>query len=428
MMSYRLRPATAADTQEMFETQVAAFGEVEGTLRWESARSYCFERTEQHIVFVDESGHVAGLVHIHDHPIQVGSCAVRKADVGHVAIGPELQGQGIGTRMMQETVAWLREEGYHLSRLGGRVSFYSRFGYEPFPRRFVQIKLGPVPIGGGSALPAREAFADPGEWPGQVRPYDESRDLGDRTRLRWEYDHGRSGALVVERECHPGRHPAPPDPTALRWVYEREGEVLGYLHAVEAPLESTESETVFTIAEFAYAPAFPDAAGALMRMLLSRICDREPARVTSRLPFDEALSEALQAAEIPHERLEMYQAMASNMILVVNLAATLRAITNELSRRLAGSLVAGWEGALELSLPAERCMLEVTGGEVVVSRTSGPADLRLELTQAQFVKALFGIAGLTEMPPARGASLSPTLRGLLDALFPRLPAGSGPWG
>ncbi len=427
-MGYRLRPATATDAQEMFETQVAAFGEVEGTLRWESARSYCFERTEQHIVYVDESDHMAGLVHIHDHPIQVGSCAVRKADVGHVAIRPELQGHGIGTRMMQETVAWLREEGYHLSRLGGRVSFYSRFGYEPFPRRFVQIKLEPLRIGGGSALPASEAFADPGEWPGQVRAYDESRDLEDRTRLRWEYDHGRSGALVVERESHPGRHPAPPDPKALRWVYEREGEVLGYLHAVEAPLESTESETVFTIAEFAYAPAFPDAAGALMRMLLSRICDREPARVTSRLPFDEALSEALVAAEVPHERLEMYQAMASNMILVVNLEATLRAIAPELSRRLAGSLVPGWEGALELALPAEHCVLTIAGGEVRVAEAPGGHDLRLELTQAQFVKALLGIAGLTEMSPARAASLSPTLRGLLDALFPRLQAGSGPWG
>ena len=232
----------------------------------------------------------------------------------------------------------------------------------------------------------------------------------------------------MERACHPGRHPAPPDAKALRWIYEREGEVLGYPHAVEAPLESTESETVFTIAEFAYAPAFPDAAGALMRMLLSRICDRGPARVTSRLPFDEALSEALVAAEVPHERLEMHQAMASNMILVANLEATLQAIAPELSRRLAGSLVADWEGAIELSLPAERCMLAVTGGEVCVTEEPVQPDLRLELTQAQFVKSLFGIAALTEMPPARASSLSPTLRGLLDALFPRLQAGSGPWG
>ena len=173
---------------------------------------------------------------------------------------------------------------------------------------------------------------------------------------------------------------------------------------------------------------FPDAAGALMRMLLSRVCDPEPARVTSRLPFDEALSEALVAAQVPHERLEMYQAMASNMILVVNLEATLRAIAPELSRRLAGSLVPGWEDALELALPAEHCVLTIAGGEVRVAEAPGGHDLRLELTQAQFVKALLGIAGLTEMSPARAASLSPTLRGLLDALFPRLQAGSGPWG
>jgi len=445
-MSYRLRPATTDDAPEMLETQVGAFGEEEGTLRWERARSFCYERAEEHVVMVDDDGRLVGLVHIGDDTIQVGTCAVRKADVGHVGIRPELQGQGIGTRMMQETVAWLREQGYHLSRLGGLTHFYSRFGYEPFPRRFVEIDLQSV-RGGGRGIPGSEIYEDPGAWPGAVRPYDPSRDYDDRARLRWEYDHGRSGALACSPDAEPPRHPAPPDPDALHWVYEREGEVLGHLHAVESPLEPG-NETVFTIADFAYAPDFPDAAGALVRKLLSRVCEHEPARVTSRIPFDEAVAEAMQLAGVSHRRVEMFQAVASNMILVVDLASTLEAVTAELSRRISDSLVADWSGVIELSfpmrgkcriddptqvtageaLPGEACRLVVATGEVSVDAGPGPVDLQIELSQAQFVKALFGIAALRDLPCMRGLDLSPTWRGVLDALFPRLQAGSGPWG
>ena len=446
-MSYRLRPATADDAQAMFETQVAAFSTEEGTLRWEQARDFCFDRAEQHVVMVDESDYVVGLVHIHDHPIQVGSCFVRKADVGHVGIRPELQGLGVGTQMMRDTVAWLGEQGYHLSRLGGLTHFYSRFGYEPFPRRFVRIDLGSV-RGGGRHIPATELYSDPGEWPGEVRAYDESRDFAERTRLRWEYDSGRSGAMVVADQFEPPTHPAPPDPEALCWVYEREGQVLGFLHAVESPLESTGEETVFTISELVYAQDFPDAAGALVRMLLSRICDRGQVLVTSRLPWDEAVAEALQLAGIAHYRMEMFQAVASNMILVVDLANTLQAIAPELSARVADSLVADWSGAVELAfpmrgkcriddpasvtagdaLPGEACRLVLDVGEVTVDAGPGPVDLQIALTQAHVVKALFGITALTELPCVRGMDLSPTERGVLDALFPRTKTGSGPWG
>lgn len=445
-MAYHLRLATDGDAQGMFETQVAAFGDEEGTLRWQRARSFCFDRTGEHVVMVDEEDRVVGLVHVGDHPIQVGSCAVRKADVGHVGVRPELQGRGVGTRMMRETVCWLREEGYHLSRLGGLIHFYSRFGYEPFPRRFVEIDLQSV-RGGGRGIPGSEIYADPGDWPGEVRAYDPSRDFDDRARLRWEYDNERSGAMVVQRDAEPPRHPASPDPDALHWVYLREGEVLGVLQAVESPLEPGE-ETVFTIAEFAYAPDFPDAAGALVRMLLSRVCRHEPARVTSRLPFDEALSEALQLAGVAHERVEKFQAVASNMILVVDLAETLRTVAPELGRRVAASPVSDWFGAFELSfpnrglcriddptqttvggaLPGETCRVVIADANVAVDDSPGPTDLQVEITQAQFVKALFGIAALTDLPCTRGMDLSPTERGVLDALFPRLQAGSGPWG
>lgn len=447
-MSYQLRRATPADSQGIFETQVDAFGIEEGSIRWERARASAFGHPEEHIVMIEEdTGRVVGLVHIGDEWIQVGRCAVLKGDVGHVSIRSELHGQGLGTRMMQWTVQWMRDNGYHLSRLGGLMHFYSRFGYEPFPRRFVEIDLQSV-HGGGRQILGSEIYGDPGQWPGAVRPYDEAHDFAARVRLRYDFYYGRSGSPQVAREATPPERPAPSDPDALRWVYERDGEVRGYLFAVESPLEARGDETVFSIAEFAYDQAWPDAPGALMRKLMACAAEREPARVTSRLPFDEMLAEAVQLAGVSFERRELHQAVAGNMILVLNLAATLRQVSPELSDRLANSLVADWEGTVEIAipsrgacpgdqvtsrrggegLPGETCRLLISNGAVSVIECSEPADLSLKMTQTQFVKALFGITALTELEPARMMKLSSRERYLLDTLFPRTQTGSGPWG
>ncbi len=446
-MSYELRTGTPQDCRGIFETHLAAFTIESGSARWERARRLAFDCPHEHVVMVDDRGGVIGVVHIGDEWIQVGRCAVLKGDVGSVSVRPELQGQGLGTRMMRWTVEHLRGSGYHLSRLGGLMHFYSRFGYEPFPRRFVEVDLQSV-RGGGRRIPGSEIYGDPGEWPGEVRPYDEARDFAARVRLRCEFDAGRSGARQVSPEAEPPEHPAPPDPQAMRWVYERDGAVLGYLFAVESPMEARGEETVFSVAEFACDQAHPDAAGALMRTLLSRVSEHEPARVTSRLPFDQGLVEALQLSGVGLELSERHQAVAGNMILVLDLAATLRQVAPELSARLGDSLVADWQGAVEIAipsrgacpggdpaavtaaaaLPGEACRLIIAAGEVSVDDGPGPIDLRVEITQAQFVKALFGIAALTELAPIRQIDLTPTQRGLLDALFPRTQTGSGPWG
>lgn len=446
-MDYELRIGTPADSQGIFDVQIDAFNIPADSPRIDTTRREAFDRPHEHIVMVEESRRVVGVVHIGDDRIQVGRSVVRKADVGHVSIRSELHGLGLGTRMMRWTVEHLRAQGYHLSRLGGLVHFYSRFGYEPFPRRFVEILLRGV-HGGARVLAASEAFPEPEGFPGVVRPYDEARDFAARVRLRYDFHAGRSGTWQVSPDATPPAHPAGPDPDALAWVYERDGAIRGFVTAQESPLEAKGDERVFSITDFAYDAAYPDAAAAVIRKLLARIAPLESVRVTSRLPFDEALAEALQGGGVYFERKEIYQAVASNMILVLDLAATLRAVAPELTARLADSLVAGWEGAVEIAiprrgacpasdptavtvgeaLPGEACRVVISGGEVQVTDGPGPCDLALELTQAQFVKALFGIAALTELPPVRALELTATERGLLDALFPRTQTGCGPWG
>lgn len=422
-MGYEIRSGTKADSEGILEVIVGAYELDEDSLRYPRQKALAFNAPHEFRVMV-EGERVIGVVHIGDTWIQVGKCAVLKGDVGHVGIRPELQGRGLGTAMMQDTVRWLRESGYHLSRLGGLMKFYRRFGYEPFVRRFVEFEVHKT-IGARRVIPAAEAYPAPTGFEGVLRPYDEARDWQARHQIRYAFDHGRSGAAPVAAEAHEPASPTPPDPDALRFVYELDGEVKGYLFAAEAPLEAREGETCFSISDFAYRRDCPQAAARVLKQLLARLVQFAPARITSRLPFDEALAEALQENGVGFTRIERHQSIASNMIQVLNLRPLLEAIGPELEHRLAASLVADWAGSIEFALPAESCSISVDHGAVKVT-DSARAHLRLEVTQAQFVKALFGINAFGELPCSHGLDLRE--RALMDALFPRTQTGSGPWG
>lgn len=432
-MSREFRMGTPDDCQALFELMVDAYAMEGIPERIEAARGWTSSHPEQYLI-MEEEGRIVGALHIGDEMIQVGCCAVRKGDVGHVAVPTDLQGLGLGTALMRHAVEHMRREGYHLSRLGGMVHFYTRFGWEPFPRRFVVFELADFQ-GGAGTITAQQAYPEPTPERGLLRQYDEVRDRHALAEIRYLFHAGRSGAGLVSappgpsheevrRAFHEGNVP---DADDLRFVYELDGRPLGFVFAAENVHESRPGREGFAISEFCYDLAHPEAAGLLLRMLLSRIAHRAPLRISSRLPFDEAVAEAIQGAGVGFDLLETRHAVASNQIMVVNLPATLQAITAELTARLADSLVADWSGVIELALPAETACLIIEDGRIEVGHADA-ADLPLVLTQAQFVKALFGVCGAVELPPVRAMQLDATHRALLDALFPRTPTGSGPWG
>lgn len=422
-MTHEIRQGTPADSQGILEVIMDAYEIAEDSLRWPRARAMADNLPHEFRVMIRD-GRVAAVVHVADTWIQVGDCAVLKGDVGHVGVRPELQGRGLGTAMMRDVVRWMRESGYHMSRLGGLMRFYQRFGYEPFLRRFVEFEVPEFSHTRGR-VPALQAHPEPSGFEGVLRPYDEARDWRARHEIRYAFYHGRSGAERVPAEAQAPGSPTPPDPDLMRWVYELAAEVRGYLFAVISPLEARGDETCISVSDFGYRPDCPQAAGLLLKRLLARAAHVAPARITSRLPFDEPLTEALQAGGVEFRRIELHQAVAGNMIQVLNLRALLEAIAPELEERLARSPVAGWTGGIELALPAERCSLALAGGKVMVGE-AGAADLRLEMTQAQFVKALLGINAFAELPCSRGLEAG-ELAGV-SALFPRTQTGSGPWG
>jgi len=418
MSDLTLRPAAEADIPTLVDIEVRAFNRDDEAHRQQVGQEV--HHGLGHYVVLLRGDETVGCARIGRDWLRVGSCQVLKGDVGHVAIRPELHGQGLGTEMMQRVITHMREHGFHLSRLGGLMKFYARFGYEPFIRRYVHIPAPRLDDNmKGEIWRDRLGVPDPNAT--FVRPYHPTLDHEAVHRLRYRFSARRSGQIVMNPEpSSPGG--GEPDPDGLLFVYD-DGEVRGWLQGGLGLVHAGETEPSYRIDDFACDRACPEAVGALVKALIERAQDRAPTTLVCRLPYDEDLFIALNAANLPFEAVEMRTAVDGNMMQVVNLSATLAVVAPELSERLEGTPT--WQGRIRFVLPGQMATLEVSPDAVHVVDDAS-LDLEIRASQADFIKWLFGIVGFAESSQA--AALTPAQRQMLSLLFPRCPCASGPWG
>jgi putative acetyltransferase len=419
-VSLSLRRATANDVPALTDIRCAAFavGDDPGVL--EEARRDV-EEEWPHCFLLEEDGVPVAAAGVYPHRIQVGRCAILKADVGHVGVLPERQGQGLGTRLMQELMALLPAEGFHCTRLGGLMAFYRRFGYEPFPRRYIQIEVQP-PEARLKAFRWAELLAVPPELAPHVRPYDPAADHAGRWELTQRFNAGRSGHLVES----PGRPPpagAPPDPLSL--VYEEAGVVRGFLRGYLGPVHAGQPP-VYHIAQLAVDYDCPAAAEALLKTFLTQAASIAPTTVWGRMPYDERLFDLMNAVGIQFEVVEMRQGFDGNMMQVLDLPGLLATIAPELTARLQVAGCCPWEGSVGIRIPRHEVVLGVSaaGVTVVAGPPVGPV---IETNHATILKWVLGITGAAEYPWLTSDLTGPQ-RVTLSLLFPRLPTASGVWG
>lgn len=63
--------------------------------------------------------------------------------ISEVMVIPSMQGKGIGTKLMNNTIAYCKKNGYmqiFLSSARGREKFYQKFGFEPCKMQVMKIK------------------------------------------------------------------------------------------------------------------------------------------------------------------------------------------------------------------------------------------------------------------------------------------------
>ena len=424
-MNVDMRTGTRKDSPQILEVMCRAFNRDESSPRYPSLKAMA-ERAPDHYQVLTVDGRVAAVVHIARHVLRVGRSTVVKGDVGHVSVHPDFQGQGYGSGLMRHCVEWMRAKGYDISRLGGFARFYARFGWEHFPRRYYEFIIDEVKAGARRLSPD-EVYQMPDRYPGEVRPFDETKDNLARWEVGERFNHNRSGSLVVARPARPSGKPSKAAANPLHVVYEREGRLLGYVSANEYPEEVSPFEAKITISDFAYDMDEPLAAGLLVKRILLTAHERGVSRVTARIPFDPRVVAAIRDAGINVSLRELHSSLASNMIQVIGLASTLDHVRPELEARLASGAFSDWRGEVTLSVREQQAVIRAAGGRISTREGEG-RGARIVLGHADMVSLLFGVRAFDELMAASDAGLEPAERGVMCTLFPRQFAASGPWG
>jgi hypothetical protein len=212
----------------------------------------------------------------------------------------------------------------------------------------------------------------------------------------------------------------------LRFVYERDGVVWGYLFATEYDEEPSPFEAKVTIGDVAFDTGQPGAFLGLMRYTLREAVRRGAYRVTARLPFDPRIQQLLTEAALPFSLQELQSAPASNMLLLVDLRGLLDAIAPELERRQANAAPCP-PFRLKLRVGDQTAALAAGGASVQVAADEH-SDAHLECDTATFLRWVLGLNGFTEWQVGVTHPLDAGQARLLGALFPREPCASGPWG
>lgn len=421
-MPANFRPAVASDVSAIVDIECRAFGRDTAESREYKRRELDHELADY--VVLEDDGQVVAAARILRHWLQVGRCAVLKGDVGHVAVLPELHGKGHGTTLMQRVIPYLRDKGFHLSRLGGLMKFYSRFGYEPFLRRYVHLPVHPLD-NDIKGTPWREIYGLTPQERVCVRRYDPSRDARAVHELRQRFNRGRCGHLLLA-EPPPPPTAAGPNPDAYDFVYEDDGEVRAFLRGALGLVNAGDPAPSYRIDELAADYDHPQAVAPLLKHFILQAAQIAPTTISCRLPYDEWLFGLARQAQLYLEVSEWRQSVDGNMMQVVNLPETLRVGIPEWYARLHEAGVIPWMGTVHFRLPNDEAVLEVIPEAVRVGDgTQG--DVTVTASQADFIMWLLGIAGFGEFPHL-SAHLTGPQRLTLSIIFPRLPCASGVWG
>lgn len=431
-MAKVFRQGTFQDSGRIFEVMARAF-KIEKDSPKYAARKKEAEESPGTFRLLELDGQVVCIVRILRQPMAVGRTAIIKGDVGEVSTDPDFQGRGLMTECMNDCVRWMGENGYDVSRLGGLVHFYSRFGYVPFPRNYVEFPLTSMSAA-GRVQSARETMAPLDAGPGLVRHYRPQTDGPWRRWLSWRFNKDRTGAHVSESDSEPSAPaaiaPSPPESpqqlmsNPIELVYERDGRIFGFVSVVERPQEHSDFEAKVEIGSAAFDFTEPKVAGILVNHVLHIALERGAGRVTSRLPFDPKLYDSLAAGNVRFHTMSLHGAFASNMIRIINLYSLFQRIQPELDNRLSAAGVTGWRGALDLSVGDQTVGIEIGAGVKVVEAPRGAAA-SIALGQADLMRLVLGLCSAREM--IRGTA-DARLLAILDILFPHQPTASGLWG
>lgn len=408
---------------EVLRVTFSAFAHWDGERRGRLARALRdpaeFGRRVLRVGLVD--GRMATALEIVPWQVRIGQVGVKAGGIGNVAVNRELQGRGLGTRMMDDTVRFLCREGFDLVRLGGYMAFYSRFGWSPHFRRRIRVwrddrRKGREPAPGAGV--AQDIT---------VRPFQES-DRGAWVALYESFWAERTGSVVLDSPLPDLRHPDETGTFIL--VAESRGALIGYVAACRGEAESVavsamafrrerraEAEST-AVCAMAFRPERPEIYGLLLHHVLERGRGHGVKElVLTGMPYDHELLVHLAPWRLDCEIRDLLNTRNGTMVRIMDLPRLFRKMAPELSRRLAGSGAAGWQGRIRVTCETGGVTLSVADGAVQVENEDR-ADVDVCLSQSELVRLVLVSGSFRRMGLDRRCALGPSEADVIEALFP----------
>lgn len=363
---------------------------------------------ETHWVLVRE-GQIVGAVHIQQEAIQVGRSIITKADVGEVCIAPSCQGEGLGTTLMQMTVAQLKASGYPLSRLGGYRRFYERFGWVPFPRGHIDFPLQGLTSRGGFTDPV--SYLDRPEEDVYIRPYNGHQDATACKALYTAFNARRTGA-VPERSFGSGTE------NPWRVVYEKNGTVQAYVFASQSAPPHTRFSTAVSISDGACNPQNTQPLGETLRYILRQAAIAKAESVKARLPLDLSLYNMYRDASCGFIPSLWQSSEGGNMLQVLSLKNLLDTIIITLEERLQTAKQTAGEVILQVREETVGIVWNEKEIKIVKRKKAG-----VVLEQDEVMKMVLGLVPVEHILQEQTEDAA-----FLKAAFPMQGTATGVWG
>ncbi len=218
MRDFTVRAARPDEVDAVSEMVADIFSEGDTRLREQIRRYWAarlphkpgFRPAHHHRVGIKD-GEIAAYAHIERHTLCYGRARLHVAGIGSVCAHPNYRRQGYAAAVMRDAVAYMAEQGAHLSLLNGVAGYYDSFGFSPvWPFYTVEVASDEA-----AALdrPLRLRDVRPDDIPQMAALYEKhwgGRVTFDRSAEMWMWQVG-----------DPGRY--------IQIVSGRDGQVAGYI-------------------------------------------------------------------------------------------------------------------------------------------------------------------------------------------------------
>lgn len=341
-------------------------------------------------------GEVVSRLWLLDRQMRVGSATVRMAGIGGVRTEDEHRGKGYMRALMEDTLVYMREQGYDVSVLFGIPGFYDKFGYAACllnSRIVVQTR------------DAESARAGSGSF--AVRPIVET-DMHAIIDLYNRNNALRTCSIVRASHQFTGfrRGTSWRVPAEALIVEDAARQAWGY-----AVLDRSDRSVTVIEVEGTDEQVFP----ALLYEFARKAVVRRCGEITLHLPPDHPFAEHAQGYGC--ECTILYPRNSYGMMRIINQETLFRKLSPELERRHAAGKP---PHALDLTIVTDigTTALRRSAGTLIIQSHRGTGAM-VEMPQDKLIQLIAGFRRARDVLNDPRASATGSVVDVLDALFPK---------